>query len=109
MVKDDRYRKGDIVTFLSNQPGIHLLEMSGNEKFNPEDIEESRYTGVITNVYVTPIGTFHTLTTLKPVDGFLCVPIHENKIIDKYMLKILSAMSWSEIRKASWRTCTANA
>ena len=89
MVKDDRYRKGDIVTFLSNQPRIHLLEMSGNEKFNPEDIEESRYTGVITDVHETPIGTFHTLTTLKPVDGFLCIPIHENKIIDKYMFKIL--------------------
>lgn len=86
---EPRYKKGDIITFLSNQPGIHLLEMFGTGKFNPDEIEESRYTGVVTDVHETPFGTFHTLTTLKPVDGFLCVAIHENKIIDRYMFKIL--------------------
>lgn len=89
MNKDGSYRKGDIVTFLSNQPDVHLQEMFGNEKFNPDDMEEARYTGVITDVHETPIGTFHTLTTLKPVDGFLCVAIHETKILERYMFKIL--------------------
>ena len=37
---EPRYKKGDIITFLSNQPGIHLLEMFGTGKFNPDETEE---------------------------------------------------------------------
>lgn len=89
MNKISKYRKGDIVSFLSNQPNIHLLEMFGTEPFSPDDVEESRHTGVITDACETPFGTYYTLTTLKPLDGFLCVAITDNEIIERYMFKIL--------------------
>lgn len=82
MDKKDIYRKGDIVTFLSNLPRVHILQMFGTEPFSPDDIEEALYTGEITDIHETPIGPFYALTTLKPLEGFFCFVI-EAKILGR--------------------------
>lgn len=83
-----KYKKGDIVSFWSNEPDIHLLVMFGPE-FDPQDVKPTKHIGVVTNVHEIPIGVSYVITTLKPNPGFLCSIVWEYDIISKYMFNIL--------------------
>ena len=65
-----KYKTGDIIKFRSNQPNVHLLEMFGDGKFNPDDVKAEEYYGVVLNAL--PLDTYN-VRTLKPLDGFICL------------------------------------
>ena len=74
-----KYKKGDIIKFRSNQPNVHLLEMFGDGKFNPDDVKADEYYGVVLNVL--PLDTYN-VRTIKPLEGFICL-VAEREILDK--------------------------
>ena len=74
-----KYKKGDIIKFRSNQPNVHLLEMFGDGKFNPDDVKAEENYGVVLNVL--PLDTYN-VRTIKPLDGFICL-VAEREILDK--------------------------
>ena len=68
------YRKDDIALFMSNEPGVHLMEMFGHCEFNPDDIKSEEYLGRVK--YVIGNGEAYLMATLpaqNSAGGFICV------------------------------------
>lgn len=68
------YRKDDIALFMSNEPGVHLMEMFGHCEFNPDDIKSEEHLGRVK--YVIGNGEAYLMTTLpaqNSAGGFICV------------------------------------
>lgn len=47
----ETYREGDLIKIRTNKCDVHLMEMFGGEKFNPDDIPASNYIGVVKSVF----------------------------------------------------------
>ena len=44
------YKKNDIVKIITNQPGVHVMEMFGHCEFNPDEIEPREYIASVKSV-----------------------------------------------------------
>lgn len=73
-----KYKKGDYVEFLTQQPEAHALEMVGLGQVPLDEIEEECYVGRIKSVIGN--GESYLIISLKPMPGFYCVE-DANKII----------------------------
>lgn len=85
-VKEPKYNVGEYVSFKSTDPLLHLNRMFGNLK--DSEISEHEYKGIIKKVYPNPIEVHYTITSLLPIEGFLC---------DVLEYKILQIVSREEI------------
>ncbi len=64
------------VSFVSNQPVLHLHWSFGNNDLTDEDFEELEYVGIIKGVS----EDLYFVMTMRPYEGFLC-SVQEQKII----------------------------
>ena len=65
------YKKNDIIRFMTNQPGVHAMEMFGHCEFNPDEIEKEEYIGRIKSVVAN--GASYVVSTISPSSSFNCV------------------------------------
>lgn len=65
------YKKNDIVKIVTNQPGVHLMEMFGHCAFNPEEIEPREYMARIKSVIAD--GGAYVVTVISAPRGFVCI------------------------------------
>ena len=68
---DTTLKKNDVVRFMTNAPQVHLMEMFGHRKFNPDEILREEYVGRIKSV--ADGGEFFVISTLYPLKSFICV------------------------------------
>lgn len=66
-----KYKKGDYVEFLTQQPEAHTQEMVGLGQVPLDEIEEECYVGRIKSVIGN--GESYLIISLKPFMGFYCV------------------------------------
>ena len=65
------YKKNDIIRFMTNQPGVHALEMFGHCEFNPDEIEKEEYIGRIKSVVAN--GASYVVSTISPRSSSICI------------------------------------
>lgn len=65
------YKKNDIVRFISNQPGAHIIEMIGDSELNPEDATQEEYLGRVKSVIGN--GEAYVVVTISMLAGLICV------------------------------------
>lgn len=66
-----KYKKGDYVEFLTQQPEAHAQEMFGLGQVPLDEIEEECHVGRIKSVIGD--GKSYLIISLKPMAGFYCV------------------------------------
>ena len=65
------FKKNEVIRFMTNDPQTHLLEMFGHCECNPAEIEREEYVGRIKSVVYD--GASFVISTLSPMEGFICV------------------------------------
>lgn len=65
------YKKNDIVKIITNQPGVHLMEMFGHCKFNPDEIETSEYIARVKSVIAD--GKAYVVAVISDGGGHICI------------------------------------
>ena len=65
------YKKNDIVRIITNQPGVHLMEMFGHCEFNPEEIEPSEYIARVKSVIAD--GKAYVVAVISDGGGHICI------------------------------------
>lgn len=65
------YKKNDIVKIITNQPGVHLMEMFGHCKFNPDEIEPSEYIARVKSVIAD--GKAYVVAVISDWGGHICI------------------------------------
>lgn len=65
------YKKNDIVKIITNQPGVHVMEMFGHCEFNPEEIEPSEYIARVKSVIAD--GKAYVVAVISDGGGHICI------------------------------------
>ena len=65
------YKKNDIVKIITNQPGVHVMEMFGHCEFNPEEIEPSEYIARVKSVIAD--GKAYVVSVISDWGGHVCI------------------------------------
>ena len=66
------YKKNDIVRIITNQPGVHVLEMFGHCEFNPDEIAPEEYIGRVKSVIDD--GRAYIVSVISEMGGgFVCI------------------------------------
>ena len=67
-----KYKKNDIVRFVSNQPSAHVIEMFGHyQGLKPEDATAQEYLGRVKSVIGN--GRAYVVSTISDLRGFICI------------------------------------
>ena len=64
------YHFKDIIAFRTNQPQAHVMEMFGDQPFDPNDIEKDEYIGWIKTVISY---REYLVATISPLSNFVCL------------------------------------
>ena len=64
------YHFKDIIAFRTNQPQAHVMEMFGDQPFDPNDIEKEEYIGWIKTVISY---REYLVATISPLSNFVCL------------------------------------
>ena len=67
----EKYKKNDVIHFMTNGPQVHLMDMFGHCEFNPDDIKKEEYIGRIKSVVGN--GASYVMSTISPMEGFICI------------------------------------
>lgn len=94
------YKKNGVVRFVSNQPDVHIQEMFGGKRFNPDDIEPREFVGRVKSVIDD--GSAYVVDTLSPLKGFICI-INADEIIGQVAVSDLD-----EAEKRAYNLRSAN-
>ena len=65
------YKKNDIVRIITNQPGVHVMEMFGHCDFNPEKIEPGEYIARVKSVIAD--GKAYVVAVISDWGGHICI------------------------------------
>ncbi len=74
------YKKNDIVKIITNQPGVHLMEMFGHCEFNPDEIEPSEYIARVKSVIAD--GKAYVVSVISDWGGHICI-LNPGEIIEQ--------------------------
>ena len=67
-----KYKKNDIVRFISNQPSAHVIRMFGQyDGLKPEDATPDEYLGRVKSVIGD--GKAYVVSTISNLKGFICI------------------------------------
>ena len=65
------YKKNDIVRIITNQPGVHLMEMFGHCEFKPEEIKPEEYIARVKSVIAD--GKAYVVAVISDWGGHICI------------------------------------
>ena len=65
------YKKNDIIKIITNQPRVHLMEMFGHCKFNPDEIEPKEYIARVKSVIAD--GKTYVVAVISDWGGHICI------------------------------------
>ena len=67
----EKYKKNDVIRFMTNGPQVHAMEMFGHCEFTPDEIKKEEYVGRIKSVVAD--GASYVMSTISPMAGFICI------------------------------------
>lgn len=65
------YKKNDIIKIITNQPRVHLMEMFGHCKFNPDEIEPKEYIARVKSVIAD--AKSYVVAVISDWGGHICI------------------------------------